>query len=43
MSSQLERCERERRPLRPEPRRIALPQRGVEIALLDWGGDGPSC
>ncbi len=41
MSSQLERCERERRPLRPEPRRIALPQRGVEIALLDWGGDGP--
>jgi len=22
-------------------RRIALPERGVEIALLDWGGDGP--
>lgn len=28
-------------PRRPEERRIALPQRGVEIALLDWGGDGP--
>ncbi len=27
--------------LRPDARRIALPQRGVEIALLDWGGDGP--
>ena len=26
---------------RPDARRIALPQRGVEIALLDWGGDGP--
>jgi pimeloyl-ACP methyl ester carboxylesterase len=24
-----------------ERRRIALPGRGVEIALLDWGGDGP--
>ncbi|MGH7789125.1 MAG: alpha/beta fold hydrolase [Candidatus Binatia bacterium] len=23
------------------PRRIALPGRGVEIALLDWGGAGP--
>jgi len=22
-------------------RRILLPERGVEIALLDWGGDGP--
>lgn len=22
-------------------RRIELPERGVEIALLDWGGDGP--
>jgi pimeloyl-ACP methyl ester carboxylesterase len=22
-------------------RRLALPERGVEIALLDWGGDGP--
>jgi len=22
-------------------RRIALPDRGVELALLDWGGDGP--
>ena len=22
-------------------RRIALPDRGVEISLLDWGGDGP--
>jgi len=22
-------------------RRIALPERGVEIALLDWGGEGP--
>jgi pimeloyl-ACP methyl ester carboxylesterase len=43
MSGQAERCERERRPplQRPESRRIPLPQRGVEIALLDWGGDGP--
>lgn len=24
-----------------ERRRLALPERGVEIALLDWGGDGP--
>jgi pimeloyl-ACP methyl ester carboxylesterase len=24
-----------------ERRKIALPGRGVEIALLDWGGDGP--
>lgn len=23
------------------PRRFALEERGVEIALLDWGGDGP--
>lgn len=23
-------------------RRLALPGRGVEIALLDWGGDGPA-
>ncbi len=22
-------------------RKIALPERGVELALLDWGGDGP--
>jgi pimeloyl-ACP methyl ester carboxylesterase len=22
-------------------RKVALPERGVEIALLDWGGDGP--
>ena len=22
-------------------RRISLPERGVELALLDWGGDGP--
>jgi pimeloyl-ACP methyl ester carboxylesterase len=22
-------------------RRVALPERGVEIAVLDWGGDGP--
>ncbi len=28
-------------PHRPETRRIELPHRGVEIALLDWGGDGP--
>lgn len=26
---------------RPVARRIALPQRGVEIALWDWGGEGP--
>jgi len=26
---------------RVERRRLALAQRGVEIALLDWGGDGP--
>lgn len=26
---------------RVERRRLALPERGVEIALLDWGGDGP--
>jgi pimeloyl-ACP methyl ester carboxylesterase len=26
---------------RLERRRLALPRRGVEIALLDWGGDGP--
>lgn len=26
---------------RPQSRRIALAERGVEIALLDWGGDGP--
>jgi pimeloyl-ACP methyl ester carboxylesterase len=26
---------------RVERRRLALPGRGVEIALLDWGGDGP--
>lgn len=26
---------------RAEARRLALPGRGVEIALLDWGGDGP--
>ena len=25
----------------PESRRLVLPERGVEIALLDWGGDGP--
>jgi pimeloyl-ACP methyl ester carboxylesterase len=25
----------------PTSRRIELPERGVEIALLDWGGDGP--
>src|SRR6185295_16706128 len=25
----------------PAARRIPLPERGVEIALLDWGGDGP--
>jgi len=24
-----------------ERRRLALPGRGVELALLDWGGDGP--
>jgi len=24
-----------------ERRRLPLPGRGVEIALLDWGGDGP--
>lgn len=24
-----------------ERRRVALPDRGVEIAVLDWGGDGP--
>jgi pimeloyl-ACP methyl ester carboxylesterase len=23
------------------PRRISLPERGVEIAVLDWGGEGP--
>ena len=23
------------------PRRLSLPDRGVEIALLDWGGEGP--
>ena len=22
-------------------RRISLPENGVEIAILDWGGDGP--
>jgi pimeloyl-ACP methyl ester carboxylesterase len=22
-------------------RRLALPERGIEVALLDWGGDGP--
>lgn len=26
---------------RIEQRRLALPWRGVEIGLLDWGGDGP--
>jgi pimeloyl-ACP methyl ester carboxylesterase len=26
---------------RVERRRLPLPERGVEIALLDWGGDGP--
>jgi pimeloyl-ACP methyl ester carboxylesterase len=26
---------------RAQRRRIALPGRGVELALLDWGGDGP--
>jgi pimeloyl-ACP methyl ester carboxylesterase len=26
---------------KPVARRIALAERGVEIALLDWGGDGP--
>jgi pimeloyl-ACP methyl ester carboxylesterase len=26
---------------RPDARRIALPLRGVEFALWDWGGDGP--
>jgi pimeloyl-ACP methyl ester carboxylesterase len=26
---------------RAERRTLALPERGVEIALLDWGGDGP--
>jgi pimeloyl-ACP methyl ester carboxylesterase len=25
----------------PERRRVALAQAGVEISLLDWGGDGP--
>jgi len=25
----------------PRARRLPLPERGVEIALLDWGGDGP--
>jgi len=25
----------------PTRRTMSLPQRGVEIALLDWGGDGP--
>lgn len=24
-------------------RRVALPERGVELALVDWGGDGPLC
>lgn len=28
-------------PLAAQRRRLALPARGVEIALLDWGGDGP--
>ncbi|RIK97894.1 MAG: hypothetical protein DCC71_21390 [Proteobacteria bacterium] len=27
--------------LHPVARRLPLPERGVEIALLDWGGDGP--
>ena len=26
---------------RPARRTLTLPQRGLEIALLDWGGDGP--
>jgi pimeloyl-ACP methyl ester carboxylesterase len=26
---------------KPASRRMPLPERGVEIALLDWGGDGP--
>ena len=30
-----------RRLARATPRRLALPGRGIEIALLDWGGDGP--
>jgi len=25
----------------PQSRRVPLPERGVEIALLDWGGEGP--
>lgn len=24
-----------------EPRRLELPERGIDVALLDWGGDGP--
>jgi AcrR family transcriptional regulator len=27
--------------MKPTSRRVPLPERGVEIALLDWGGDGP--
>jgi pimeloyl-ACP methyl ester carboxylesterase len=27
--------------MKPASRRMQLPERGVEIALLDWGGDGP--
>jgi pimeloyl-ACP methyl ester carboxylesterase len=27
--------------MKPVSRRIPLPENGVEIALLDWGGDGP--
>ena len=27
--------------MKPASRRIPLPECGVEIALLDWGGDGP--
>jgi pimeloyl-ACP methyl ester carboxylesterase len=27
--------------MKPVSRRMPLPERGVEIALLDWGGDGP--
>ena len=26
---------------RAEARRLVLPERGVEVALLDWGGAGP--
>ncbi len=26
---------------RAESRRLELPDRGIEVALLDWGGDGP--